>query len=143
MIESGLAGMAAMVGEWETTTTLFPEVTGRTTIEWLGDEAFLLVRYTAPDPSTSRIWVVGADEAAPGRLVILQHDQNGGHRIYHGSFEGPLWRVWRDAPGASQRFTGSLDETGNTLHATWERSDSELDPRTWEHELDLVHTRIS
>ena len=34
-------------------------------------------------------------------------------------------------------------ETGNTLRATWERSDSELDPRSWEHELDIVYTRIS
>lgn len=143
MTESGLTGMAAMVGEWKTTTTLYPGVAGHTTIEWLAGEAFLLVRYTAPDPSVSRTWVVGADDIHPDQLVILQHDQHGERRVYQGSFDGPLWRVWRDAPGASQRFTGSLNETGNTLRATWERSDSELDPRTWEHELDIVYTRIS
>lgn len=143
MTDSALARMAAMVGEWTTTASSSPGLTGRTAIEWLAGEAFLLVRYSAPDPSASRTWVIGADDTHPGQLVILQHDQSGGRRVYQGSFDGPLWRVWRDAPGASQRFTGCLDETGNTLRATWEHSDSELDPRTWEHELDIVYTRVS
>ncbi|MEU1982717.1 hypothetical protein [Nocardia sp. NPDC019395] len=143
MTDSALAAMAVMVGEWKTTTDQFPDVVGRTTIEWLAGEAFLLVRYTVAGPAVSRTWVIGTDDAYPERLKVLQHDSNGDRRIFNGAFTGPLWRVWRDAPGYSQRLTGNLDETGNTLRATWERSDAEFDPRTWEHELDIVYTRIS
>jgi hypothetical protein len=143
MTDSALAALARMVGEWTTTTSLRPDLTGHTTIEWLADARFLKFRYAVPDPPVSRIWIVGADDLYPNQLMILEYDQSGEHRIYRGSFEGPLWRVWRDAPSDSHRFTGSLDETGNTFRATWERSDSELDPRAWDHELDIVYTRIS
>lgn len=143
MTESALAAMARMVGEWQTTTSQHPGLTGHLSIDWIPDARLLLTRYTVPDPGIDRVWVIGADDLYRDRLVILQFDQNHEHRVYQGSFAGPLWRVWRDAPGHSQRFTGNLDETGNTLRATWERSDSELDPRTWEHELDAVFTRIS
>ncbi|MGW0004431.1 hypothetical protein [Nocardia grenadensis] len=142
MTESALSAMGRMVGEWNTTTSLYPDVTGHTVIQWMPDARFLVVRYTVPEPGISLVQVVGADDLYQDRLVILQYDQTGEHRIYQGSFDGPLWRVWRDAPGASQRFTGNLDEAGNTMRATWERSDSELDPRSWDHDFDIVFTRI-
>ncbi|MFI1461746.1 hypothetical protein [Nocardia carnea] len=142
MTDSPLAAMAAMIGEWKTTTDKYPDVAGLTTIEWLAGEAFLLVRYTVPDPAIERTWVMGTDDAYPERLKVLQYDSNGERRIFNGAVTGPLWRVWRDAPGDSQRLTGNLDETQTTLRATWERSESELDPRTWEHELDIVFSRI-
>ncbi|WP_280399130.1 hypothetical protein [Nocardia carnea] len=143
MTDSPLAAMAAMIGEWKTTTDKYPDAVGRTTIEWLAGEAFLLVRYMVPEAGIERTWVMGVDDAYPERLKVLQYDSNGERRIFNGAVTGPLWRVWRDAPGDSQRLTGALDEAGNTLRATWERSESELDPRTWEHEMDFVYTRIS
>jgi hypothetical protein len=143
MNESALSAMARMVGEWKTTTSLYPDITGHTSIGWMPDAQFLTVRYTVPDPGVSWTWLVGADDLYQERLVILHYDQFGEHRVYEGSFDGPLWRVWRDAPGHSQRFTGNLDETSTTFRATWERSDSELDPRSWEHWLDFIYTRIS
>ncbi|WP_063036427.1 hypothetical protein [Nocardia grenadensis] len=142
MTESALSAMGRMVGEWNTTTSLYPDITGHTVIEWMPDARFLVVHYTVPEAGISLVQVVGADDLYQDRLVILQYDQTGEHRIYQGSFDGPLWRVWRDAPGASQRFTGNLDEAGNTMRATWERSDSELDPRSWDHDFDIVFTRI-
>ncbi|MGW0180333.1 hypothetical protein [Nocardia sp. NPDC003345] len=143
MTESALEALSRMVGDWTTTSDLYPGMTGHTTIGWVPDARFLSVRYTAPEPGLGRTWIVGADDLYQDRLMILQYDQRGEHRVYQGSFDGPLWRVWRDAPGDSQRFTGSLDESGNTLRATWERSESELDPRSWEHELDIVYTRVT
>ncbi|MBF6351706.1 hypothetical protein IU448_22205 [Nocardia flavorosea] len=143
MTDSALVAMAAMVGEWKTTSEQIPDMVGRTTIEWLDGDAFLLVRLTVPEPAIDRIWVVGTDDAYPERLKVLQHDGAGARRIYNGALTGPLWRIWRDAPGDSQRLTGNLDETGNIFRATWERSDAELDPRTWEHQMDIVYTRIA
>ncbi|WP_043739974.1 hypothetical protein, partial [Nocardia carnea] len=77
MTDSPLAAMAAMIGEWKTTTDKYPDVAGLTTIEWLAGEAFLLVRYTVPDPAIERTWVMGTDDAYPERLKVLQYDSNG------------------------------------------------------------------
>lgn len=142
MTDSALDAMAVMVGEWQAATEKDPDDAGRMTIEWLTGESLLLVRFTIPDPAADRIWVMGTDDAYPERLKVLQYESNGERRIFNGAVTGPLWRIWRDALGDSQRLTGALDETGNTLRATWERSESELDPRNWEHELDIVYTRI-
>lgn len=142
MTDSAHVAMATMIGVWETKAEQFPGAAGRTTIEWLAGEAFVLVRLTTPEPAIERTWVVGTDDAYPERLKILHYDSKGRRRIYNGALTGPLWRFWRDAPGDSQRLTGNLDETGNIFRATWERSDSELDPRTWEHQLDIVYTRV-
>ncbi|MEU4313422.1 hypothetical protein [Nocardia sp. NPDC024068] len=141
--DTALAGLAMMIGEWDVTSPQFPGETGHTSIEWLNDHSFLMVVTTLPGAHADRAWVVGADEGAEHSLAILQHGRDGSRRIYHGFFDGPLWRVWRDAPGGSQRFTGTLDETGNVFRATWERSDAQSDPRDWEHEFDLTYTRIS
>lgn len=143
MTDSALVAMATMVGEWQASTDRHPGDAGRMSIQWLAAEGLLLVRFTIPEPAADRTWVMGIDDAYPERLKVLQYESNGEHRIFNGAVTGPLWRIWRDAAGDSQRLTGALDESGNTLRATWERSEAELDPRTWEHELDIVYTRIS
>ena len=43
-------------------------------------------------------------------------------RVYEMSFADSIWKLLRIAPGFSQRFTGTFDETGDTIAGTWESS---------------------
>lgn len=48
------------------------------------------------------------------------------------------WTWWRNAPGFSQRFTGTLAEDGRTIAGKGELS---KDGMTWEKDLELTYTR--
>jgi hypothetical protein len=54
------------------------------------------------------------------------------------SLAGGVWKLWRIAPGFSQRFRGTFDESGSTIAGTWESSS---DGSTWEHDFDLTYRR--
>jgi hypothetical protein len=47
-------------------------------------------------------------------------DSGGVHRIYQIALSDGELRIWRDAPGFEQRFTGRLDPTGSTLEGVWQ-----------------------
>lgn len=96
------------------------------------------MRDFVPDPGPSGTWVIGADDTQRD-LTILHHDERGVSRVYRSAFAEGHWRVWRDAPGFSQRFTATVAEDGSTVHGAWEKS---LDGAVWEHDFDLVYTRL-
>ena len=48
------------------------------------------------------------------------------------------WRIWRDAPGFNQRFTGTFDDAGTTITGAWEMSE---DGTTWSKDFDLVYRK--
>lgn len=50
-----------------------------------------------------------------------------------------VWKLWRDAPGFYQRFTGNFSTDGQTITARWENSS---DGKNWEHDFDLVYTKV-
>ncbi|MCP2280638.1 hypothetical protein [Nocardia amikacinitolerans] len=133
-----LVELGVLVGTWEVNSPQFPGPPGRTVVEWLADGAYLLLRDTVPEPGPSGTWVIGADDDEQG-LTVLHHDERGVSRVYRSAFGGGYWRVWRDAPGFSQRFTATLDETGTTLRGAWETS---ADGARWEHDFDLIYRRI-
>ena len=60
-------------------------------------------------------------------------------RVYEMSFSDGLWRLWRDSPGFSQRFTGTFSDDAITIAGRWERSS---DGSMWEHDFDLTYTRV-
>jgi hypothetical protein len=72
--------------------------------------------------------------------TILHYDSRGVSRVYQMTFTDGAWRMWRDAPGFFQRFSGSLGADGNSIRGTWEKS---VDGSAWEHDLDLVYTRTN
>jgi hypothetical protein len=55
------------------------------------------------------------------------------------SFADGVWKLWRVVSGFSQRFTGTFDDSGDTIAGTWEFSG---DGSTWEHDFDLTYTRV-
>jgi hypothetical protein len=114
-------------------------VKGHVGFEWIDDGAFLEMRQGAEPPNPmSAAWLIGRDEGAE-EYRVLYYDARGVSRIYRMSFDGTVWKMWRDAPGFSQRFTGEIRKDGRHIHARWEKSS---DGKTWEHDFDMDYTRI-
>jgi hypothetical protein len=81
--------------------------------------------------------MIGRDETS-GAFVALYADSRGVCRIYQMSFAGNVWKIWRDAYGFHQRFTGRIGRDRRSIEARWEKSD---DGTTWETDFDLQYTK--
>ena len=60
--------------------------------------------------------------------------------MYETSLEEGVWRLWRDAPGFCQRFTGALSDDGCRIEGAWEKS---VDGREWLHDFALTYSRTA
>ncbi|MFI0444829.1 hypothetical protein [Actinomadura sp. 6N118] len=146
-----LRRLDVLVGEWEITVDLPVQIYRRawTTFEWL--EGRFLVQHAdgeladgaspewvadSPLPTTT---IIGLDDAS-GEFCQFFADARGMFRIYRMSFDGGVWRLWRDAPGFHQRFTGTVVPGGAAIEATWERS---ADGIEWERDFDMVYTKVA
>lgn len=132
-----LHALSPLLGEWDVESPRFPGVRGRTTFEWLEGGAYLVERSSVPDRAPDSTWLVGADDSMD-TCTALYHDSRNVSRVYRMSLTGDTWRVWREAPGFSQRFTGTLNEDGSIIRGAWELSS---DGSEWEHDFDLAYTR--
>jgi hypothetical protein len=50
------------------------------------------------------------------------------------------WKLWRDAPGFCQRFTGVLSADETRIGGAWQKSADGVD---WMHDFDLTYVRIA
>jgi hypothetical protein len=145
MTENGpnLEELDVFVGVWRMTASLASEGAqpeAETSLEWLEGRRFLVQRWRVDHPAApDGIVVIGWDDE---RGTYLQHyfDSRGVARVYEMSFSGGVWKLWRIAPGFSQRFTGTFDESRNRIAGAWESSG---DGSTWEHDFDLTYTRAA
>ena len=141
-----LEHLSVFVGEWNTQITSMsfdpnPSAIahGRTSFDWLEAEAFLIQHSEASDTRFPRgIAVIGPDDAAE-TYCMLYFDSRGVSRIYQMSLYGNVWKVWRDFPGFSQRFTGTFSDDRNIITARWEKSG---DGSNWELDFNLTYTRV-
>ena len=134
--------LEVFVGTWRITASLAPEGAppplAETSFEWLEGRRFLVQRWHVDYPDApDGIAIIGFDDE---RATFLQHyfDSRGVARVYEMSFADGVWKLWRDAPGFSQRFTGTFAAAADTISGAWERSS---DGSTWEHDFDLTYTR--
>lgn len=135
-----LEPLNALVGEWtiQATHPAYPgaSVAGRASFEWLEGEQFLIQRSRADHPDfPDAIAVIGVT----GALSMHYFDSRGVHRVYEMSLSERVWRIWRDAPGFSQRFTGTVGDHGDTISGLWELS---RDGSTWDDDLEIAFRRI-
>jgi hypothetical protein len=94
-----------------------------------------VVDWQGPSGSLS---VIGRDDAGDD-YTMLYFDSRGVSRIYQMSFDGGVWKQWREAPGFWQRFTGTFDDDGNTITA---KSENSGDGIAWELDFNLTYTRV-
>ncbi len=140
-----LEQLEILAGNWDmelSNASFLPDPSASThskaSFEWVEDGAYLAMRQGNRDSGPPfATWTISRDEAAK-EYVILYYDDRNVSRIYRMSFDRNIWKIWRDSPGFSQRFTGRISENGRTIKASWEKS---TDGKTWEHDFDLTYTR--
>lgn len=141
---ANLGDLDAFVGVWSITTSLTPPgqspPRAGTSFEWLEGRRFLVQRWQVDHPDApDGIAIAGVDNES-GACRQHYFDSRGEARTYEMSFSGGVWKLWRIHPGFSQRFTGTFDDTGDTISGSWEFS---KDGSTWEHDFDLTYARQS
>jgi hypothetical protein len=138
MRNPALQGLNVLVGEWEMENPRYPEVRGRATFEWLEGGMFL-IQHAEIDHALApnSIMIIGRDETTE-LYCILYSDERGVSRVYQMSLSADTWKMWRDAPGFSQRFIGTFSNDGRIIKGGWEKSS---DGSTWEHDFDLTYTK--
>jgi hypothetical protein len=138
-----LEPMNVLIGAWTTEAThpaLEGTISGRASFEWLEGERFLIQRSQVDHPEVpDGIAIVGAVSEGPG-LSMYYFDSRGVHRIYRLSIGDGVLRIWRDAPGFAQRFTGTFGDDGNTLAGLWRLS---RDGSTWDDDLEITFRRVA
>jgi hypothetical protein len=155
--EPALEPLNRLVGNWTTEAThpATPGLVVRGTVEvtWLEGERFLIQRARTDHPQfPDSISIVGnmdrdrAEDApttgsklAPPRSLSMHYfDSRGVFRVCETSFEGGVWRIWRNAPGFSQRFTGTFSHDGDTIEGRWELCQDDV---KWESDLEITYRR--
>ena len=142
-----LEDLNVLIGAWDvelSNAQFLPDPTATvhlsTSFEWTEEGDCLVMRQgnKAAGPPYAT-WLVGRDEAR-GEYVVLYCDDRRVSRVYTMRFGKGDWQLSREAPGFSQRFTGTLNKKGDTITAKWEKS---LDNgNTWEHDFDLTYRRM-
>lgn len=138
-----LEPLTFLIGEWSTVGShpMLPGRTlrGRTSFAWAEGGAFLVMRSEIDEPEVpSGIGFIGTDDDS-GECSMLYFDQRGVSRRYLMSLRSDRWHWWRDDPGFSQRFTGTLEDGGKRIVG---KGEMRRDGGTWEGDLALTYTRV-
>ncbi len=144
-----LSDLEPLIGRWrqilDAPRHVEEKVEGDMTLEWLRDRKVILQRSIAENPMFPEgvVIIVVADqedESAEGDFTAHYFDSRAVSRILHMSFEGAVWKWWRQATGPDdfdQRFEGTLSEDGNTIESScYLAEDGE-----WIHDFDVTYTR--
>jgi hypothetical protein len=142
-----LERLGVFVGLWDveiTSMSFNPDPSaiarGSTSFRWLEGGPFLLQLSEVPNTDFPRATsIIGPDDAAE-TYAVLYFDSRGVSRIYQMSWTEGTWKMWRDFPGFSQRFTGTFNKENNKITARWEKSS---DGSKWKHDFDLTYTRVA
>ncbi len=146
-----------LVGTWTTDAT-HPEVSGvvvhgTAVIEWLEGERFLIHRARTDHPDfPDSISIIGVterdrvdnqpdnDPAVAKESPISMHyfDSRGVFRVLEVSIDEEAWRIWRDAPGFSQRFTGTFADGGHTIAGRWQLCRDDIH---WDDVMQITYRR--
>jgi hypothetical protein len=144
-MSSQLEAFQALVGEW-TTEAIHPSlpdtvVPGRTSVEWLEGEQFLILRSRNEHPDfPDSVSIIGATDEEES-LTMHYFDSRGVFRVYRVSLEDGVWRIWGDGPsGVSGRFSGSFSDDGDTLSGVHQLS---RDGSTWDDDLAITYRRAA
>jgi hypothetical protein len=139
-----LKDLERLVGDWDMElfgASFLPDpearVRGSAAFKWMLGGALLVMSQGAGTPTAT--WAIGRDESSED-YVVLYFDNRGVSRVYEMSFSERVWRMWRDNPGFSQRFEGTVSEDGRTIDAAWQKS---VDGVEWEHDFNLTYTKAA
>lgn len=153
--EPALAPLNRLVGTWSTEAThpAMPGVVvhGSVVVEWLEGERFLLHRARTDHPDfPDALLVIGFTErdridktasveptSDKPQLSVHYFDSRGVFRLFGVSIDQEALRLWRDAPGFSQRFTGTFAGS-DTIVGRWQMSPDNIH---WNDDLQITYRR--
>jgi hypothetical protein len=154
--EPALTELNRLVSTWtiDVTHPALPGVVahGTAVAEWLEGERFLIHRARIDHPdfpdSVSIVGITGRDRVespdvdptagTESRLCMHYFDSRGVFRIYEVSIDDRAWRLSRDAPGFSQRFTGVFADGGETIDGRWQLCEDDVN---WKNDLQITYRR--
>lgn len=141
----------ALVGKWEMVISSNGQTFsgGHAIFVWIEERAFLVYRGETGDASgvpaemianspLPTVSVIGLDDSSE-QFMMLYSDARGVFRVYQMTLSDGVWKLWRDTPRFSQRYTGTVSDEGETITGSWEKS---VDDAEWEHDFDLTYTRV-
>lgn len=107
------------------------------------NEKYMVQRTTMKQSEFPSSTIVYNYDSNTGNYVQHYFDSRGVTRLYHMSLENDIWKLWRDTADFSpfdfyQRFVGRINETGDSIKSTWEKSDDGLN---WNHDFRLVYRK--
>lgn len=132
-----------LVGEWTTEGVhpAFPGVVvhGRATVEWLGDEKFVIMRSSVDHPDfPDSVAIIGDTKG----LRLHWFDSRGVHRVYEITITGDTWEAIRHQPASaadfSQRIPLSFADGDRLMGGTSQVSHDDI---TWEDDLVITYRR--
>jgi hypothetical protein len=139
-----LQALSALVGEWTTEAThpAFPStvVQGRSSVEWLEGERFLIVRARSDHPDfPDSISIIGDTDG----LRMHYFDSRGVARIYELSLDEKVWTFSRTKPDFTtldfkQRLTWTFSDDGSAIRGTSQICE---DDTTWQDDLEVTYRR--
>jgi hypothetical protein len=140
-----LAQLEFLVGAWDLELSdasfLEPDakIGGSVTFEWTGQGAALVMRMgDAATPAAT--WIIGRDDSEAD-YHVLYADDRGVSRVYRMSVREGAWRMWRDNPEFSQRFTAQMSADQAEISGSWQKSFD--GGSTWEHDFKVRYSRRS
>jgi hypothetical protein len=154
--DPALEPLNRLVGRWTTEAThpAIPGVVvhGTAIIEWLEGERFLIYRARTDHPDFpdslsiigrmehDRVDSANGEVPAANESPLRMHyfDSRGVFRVYETSVAAASWRLWRDAAGFSQRFTGRSSDGGDTIVGRWELRRDDVH---WADDLAITYRR--
>ncbi|HUI72146.1 MAG TPA: hypothetical protein VL354_16625 [Spirochaetia bacterium] len=145
-INPALRALEPLAGAWNmelSNASFLPDpamvIEGSASFEWSEGGDFFLVRQGTKNKGATpwATWLIGRDNDSP-HYTALYVDDRRVSRVYSMSLEKGEWKIWREAPGFSQRFVGKLDEGQTHITAYWEKS---TDGKSWEHDFDVKYVR--
>lgn len=138
-----LKALEVLVGAWEmelSNASFLPSpsdtVKSLVSFEWVQDGAFLVMYMGGKPPAA--LWLISRDEATPN-YTVLYYDARHVSRVYEMSFLDGVWKMWRNSPGFSQRYEGTVSQNGRTVTAHWEKSNDGI---KWEHDFDVTYRKV-
>jgi hypothetical protein len=140
--QTRLDRLSAFVGEWRLEASFATaDGAGRAVFEWLLGGRFLIERAEVPGAPDS-VAIVGPN--SDGAYTQHYFDSRGLARVYAMTFSDGVWTLLRNAADFTpldfaQRFNGEFSEDGRTIRGRWESS---RDSATWEHDFDLIYTKV-
>jgi hypothetical protein len=157
-IDPDVQRLAAIVGRWRSEGHVVGDppipIAGTDIYEWLPGGFFLVhhVDVTIGDEPVRAIEMIGERDPQTGALVARSYDDTGSVTIMHvtvddagvmtftgGADVAPVAQPASAYPRGSVRSTLIVDDDGDRMTATWERSD---DGVSWEPWMDMTFTRV-